>query len=78
MSQTIVYMASIVRRQRGIWLANWSEDQYGTEEWDAFPTLAEAKRWCVEGCGGRLEWRQDEQGRAMHFGERQVIEEGDE
>jgi hypothetical protein len=35
----------ITRRQRGIWLAHCMEDRDGTEEWDAFPTLAEAKRW---------------------------------
>lgn len=45
---TTTYSFSITQRARGIWLANWSEDRDGEEGWDAFSTLAAAKRWCAD------------------------------
>jgi hypothetical protein len=53
----VTLTATIAHRRRGIWLCNCSEDEHGTEEWDAYGTLAEAKRWCAEWCGvKRLRW----------------------
>lgn len=56
-----VYRAWIMQRARGVYLAHCSEDQHGTEEWDAFPTEQAARRWCSEWCQrSRLPWVQEE------------------
>lgn len=50
----------IQKRGRGVWLAHWSNDDSGEEEWDAFATLPEAKRWISELFGRKnLPWKQD-------------------
>jgi hypothetical protein len=38
-------MVTITQRSRGIFLCNGSEDEHGTEDWEAVGTLAKAKRW---------------------------------
>jgi hypothetical protein len=53
----VILSAYIVHMRRGIWLCHCSEDRDGTEGWDAFGTLAAAKRWCATYCGQqRLSW----------------------
>lgn len=54
------YSCTIIRRCRGIYLVSYN-NMDGVEDFDAYPTLAEAKRWAVEetGLGRRLRWKQE-------------------
>lgn len=40
--------ASISQRARGVYLLHCVEDRYGTDDWDAFSTVAAAKRRAAE------------------------------
>lgn len=53
-------MGSVTKRARGVWLAHVFDDREGTEAWDAFATLPEAKRWVRENADGDvLRWEHD-------------------
>lgn len=52
-------MVTITRRERGVYLCNGSEDQHGTEVWEAFSSLDKAKAWGARYLGRtRLPWRE--------------------
>lgn len=55
------YSATIIRRHRGVYLASYTEHVDGIEDFDAYPTLAQAKRWVAQetGLGRRLRWEPD-------------------
>jgi len=68
------YSLNIVARHRGrrrpIYLAAWQETVDGNYDYDAFHTLAEAKRWCLAVCGRkRATWveHKDDGGHAFYW-----------
>lgn len=55
----VTFIATITQRARGVYLASASENRDGLEEWEAFSTVAAAKRWCAKWCGvDRLCWEE--------------------
>lgn len=70
----VQHLFSVMKRRRGIYLAEWSESEWGTSDHDAFPTEAEAKRWCAAKIERkRLPWREDNPG-ILWFAEVIIVE----
>lgn len=58
-----VHTARIQQRGRGVYLAHVTEDENGEESYDAFSTLAAAKRYCAEWFERKiLPWEKDSVG----------------
>jgi hypothetical protein len=65
MSDAGYYTFSVSKRERGVYLAEWSWDSEdgGQEGYDAFSTEAKAKSYCATVVGrGRLRWENPSSG----------------
>lgn len=58
------FSGGVMRRARGVWLADVTNHDTGDQEFDAFPTEAAARRWVRDYMGDdvRVVWTQMEGG----------------